>query len=906
MRKTSIFFILSIVLLSVSAFATDLQRRAPIAGVGPAQNWQQELRVESIRSLAKSVNGDTTFYIRKDIYASPITLEEVGFYRKYADDKIVIFVENVEYDEGRVTDADISQLRDALLYQTPASSINPEKGIWSNELDIFGDAPDVDRNGLLFVLLIDVRDDYENSDSDTYVAGYFDPLDQDASRGNYSDIIYVDTNPANANDAETLSVVAHELQHLIHFNYDPNEATWLNEGLAELAPRLLGYPFRSFASFLSDTNRPLNQFDASITDYSKVGLWTFYFAQRFGLDLIKKIVQEPENSLLSYEKVLQSNGYGNLTFLEVMRDWFLANLLNDPLISDGRYSYRDANLPYLTSPHFRSNFTNGEPVADELSPAAAEYIQFYSGSAIDFTLNHANNSQFYLAVVKHSSPVRISFMQANQLRYNVSDPAFGVDYAKITFIPYNLKITSSQETTQFSYTASGKGGYEETELIQDGDVVTSYITMQNYEAAERFDLPNDGSELAAVKFYLSSESPVTIRIYTQRNGNPVAVYNDVVPNAAAWTRLDVAGLTLPQNSTEIYVSVQSPDNSLGYSNTEAGQGRAYLKVNTTFQDLNNFTTTGDQTLTGDWVIRAVLRKRVERLPEMVIEPSDLYFWNNEYRKNFTISNNGTLPLTWSIPGEHLHWVSVQPEQGTAVNVANMVEVFVDRNILDPGLHDLYIPIDSNAGRDSLRISVLERNYRQAQSAAIVKAPSFSDSVASVQIKLFNIGTGEGYFAFIPDHNYLRIYPETGYISANDTVAVLAYLDKDLVSAAKITLRYYNGVDTASVMLRFEGVLNAMEAGLAVFTPAPNPFVLSTVSSANLRIRLGSDQPASLKIYNVLGQEIRSFAFPDYRAGFYLFTWDGKNRYGDWVSSGVYFIVLEQAGNIARQKILFLK
>jgi len=108
------------------------------------------------------------------------------------------------------------------------------------------------------------------------------------------------------------------------------------------------------------------------------------------------------------------------------------------------------------------------------------------------------------------------------------------------------------------------------------------------------------------------------------------------------------------------------------------------------------------------------------------------------------------------------------------------------------------------------------------------------------------------------------------------------------------------------MLRFEGVLNAMEAGLAVFTPAPNPFVLSTVSSAKLRIRLASDRPASLKIYNMLGQEIRSFAFPDYQAGLYLFAWDGKNRYGDWVSSGVYFIVLEQAGNVARQKILFLK
>ncbi len=43
-------------------------------------------------------------------------------------------------------------------------------------------------------------------------------------------------------------LLAHEFQHMIHWNQDPNEDSWLNEGLSELAWYLNGYGLSSFVN----------------------------------------------------------------------------------------------------------------------------------------------------------------------------------------------------------------------------------------------------------------------------------------------------------------------------------------------------------------------------------------------------------------------------------------------------------------------------------------------------------------------------------------------------------------------------------------------------------------------------------------------------------------------------------
>jgi hypothetical protein len=83
---------------------------------------------------------------------------------------------------------------------------------------------------------------------------------------------------------------------------------------------------------------------------------------------------------------------------------------------------------------------------------------------------------------------------------------------------------------------------------------------------------------------------------------------------------------------------------------------------------------------------------------------------------------------------------------------------------------------------------------------------------------------------------------------------------------------------------------------------PNPFNPSTT----IRYSLSADGPISLRIYNMLGQEVATLVDGFQKAGEKSVTWDGINSFGQSVASGLYIYRL-QAGNVTlSQKMLFAK
>ena len=83
---------------------------------------------------------------------------------------------------------------------------------------------------------------------------------------------------------------------------------------------------------------------------------------------------------------------------------------------------------------------------------------------------------------------------------------------------------------------------------------------------------------------------------------------------------------------------------------------------------------------------------------------------------------------------------------------------------------------------------------------------------------------------------------------------------------------------------------------------PNPFNIE----ASIKFQLPVESWIILKIYNILGQEVRTLLDEQKEAEYYSVTWDGKDSQGNVVPSGVYFYQL-QAGNYTRtKKMLLLK
>ncbi|MFQ5752120.1 MAG: S8 family serine peptidase, partial [bacterium] len=69
---------------------------------------------------------------------------------------------------------------------------------------------------------------------------------------------------------------------------------------------------------------------------------------------------------------------------------------------------------------------------------------------------------------------------------------------------------------------------------------------------------------------------------------------------------------------------------------------------------------------------------------------------------------------------------------------------------------------------------------------------------------------------------------------------------------------------------------------------PNPFNAST----RILYELAQTSEVTLKIFNLMGQEVRNFQFLHQPAGRYSVDWNGQNRAGKPVASGVYLYVLE--------------
>jgi hypothetical protein len=87
---------------------------------------------------------------------------------------------------------------------------------------------------------------------------------------------------------------------------------------------------------------------------------------------------------------------------------------------------------------------------------------------------------------------------------------------------------------------------------------------------------------------------------------------------------------------------------------------------------------------------------------------------------------------------------------------------------------------------------------------------------------------------------------------------------------------------------------SLPQGYVLFRNHPNPFNPET----EIRFQLPKASHVAMKIFNSTGQEIRILADAQYEAGYRSVHWNGEDKYGKAVSSGVYLCQL-QAGNFSQ-------
>ncbi|NOZ57370.1 MAG: T9SS type A sorting domain-containing protein [Calditrichaeota bacterium] len=133
-------------------------------------------------------------------------------------------------------------------------------------------------------------------------------------------------------------------------------------------------------------------------------------------------------------------------------------------------------------------------------------------------------------------------------------------------------------------------------------------------------------------------------------------------------------------------------------------------------------------------------------------------------------------------------------------------------------------------------------------------------------------------------------------------------DTSIVDPGDILLFDWEYEATAEDRFEFVPTGVASEAGPSVpqqfvlYQNYPNPFNAQTV------IRFSLDRPGrvQLRVYNVLGQVVKTLLQGHLPAGVHEVVWDGKDEAGRAVVSGVYIVQLVRGDERRRVKALVLR
>jgi hypothetical protein len=146
-----------------------------------------------------------------------------------------------------------------------------------------------------------------------------------------------------------LDTIAHEFCHLIWFNYEFDEVHFLLEGLAEYATYMCGYlePYnnesRRTSYYLEDSDDPLIYFDVAARDYGNSYLFTFYLAERFGVEFLRDLVQQQDDGALGLETALEYAGY-NISFNQLYLDWVTALTIDELGFQEDKYGFHNLDV----------------------------------------------------------------------------------------------------------------------------------------------------------------------------------------------------------------------------------------------------------------------------------------------------------------------------------------------------------------------------------------------------------------------------------------------------------------------------------------------------------------------------------------------------------------------------------
>ena len=384
-----------------------------------------------------------------------------------------IFVEDSEWPEN-ITAQMVQTLHRAFDMATPA---DPHRGIYDTLTAYLGAPPDIDRNGKVILLLLNIPD----TGAHHATAGYFLPADQERGvlhhptfgplHSNEADILYIHSRNRPVNAEVIQKIIAHELQHLIHYKHSPNEEIWIDEGCADYAAFQCGYNLtqhlEAFQQMpdISLTNWAHKNQANLLSHYGAAFLFMLYLHEHYGgTPTIAALVKSPVDGISGVVHTLEKQGMRR-TFSDIFSDWKVANYLTAwRLLGTVEKSFRYNSLAPTILPLFTHDTypaAGKNRVLANFSAHAIECEMATAGQAgltFSFSTQRNTNVDIKAAYLYNTGEIRVESLPLKTETdgtATVDIPTFGTSVQRVMIMP-SLQVENrsfSQQTITYNYDA---------------------------------------------------------------------------------------------------------------------------------------------------------------------------------------------------------------------------------------------------------------------------------------------------------------------------------------------------------------------------------------------------------------------------------------------------------------------
>jgi hypothetical protein len=534
-----------------------------------------------------------------------------------------------------------------------------------------------------------------------------------------------------------------------------------------------------------------------------------------------------------------------------------------------------------------------------IQPYANVYIRYAAGDSLKFFIS--NTAGLSVRAVQFGSQTSVSPVNLGE---ETSYSQFGDSVNEMCFVLTN----TTGGAIACSYSSSGKrDGVVQKLTYDEGFSAEDYtFFFKRSTGAVKFSLPLDSMKLLGARFWLFDNSPIELYVYQNDGGIPgnLLASKKGYPRKTGYCEVNLDSLDLRLHGDifigcKTRIEVQPGDtstNSLHFDRTTPHHNRSYYHDGVTWKTIDQLGYGP-----GDLGIQAIVSSLDKTAPELtlgvlaspVVNVIRIGVGANETVSQLDLKiNSVSKPLTSS--GDLSFASYTLDTAGTLDLSVSAVDQSQNYGVLERSYQ--ITPLSKTGER------ILSYALSSDQAGFIVWSESLAENIplnwkllgesvefitanpikemkidAVYQVESTLDESKIGIYEYQTDHwEYVGGHGKDGKVSAT-------------THGGKIGV-FYNP-DQTSVPRDFSLSQNY-----------PNPFNPTTT----LRYNIAATGKVTMKVYNILGQEVRTLVNAVKEPGYYEVMWDGRSDRGAEVSSGMYFYRMEAGKFTQTKRMLFVK